>query len=448
MTINSIQDPPNNRVFYACQAVLYKQRNSTTSGGNDAANTSGFSFLTGVQSIGIDSSFTRENYADLGRFQQKFGSYGPQEFSMTIERVLSDNTETFPGDENPEGETVTSTDGPPLYIVADSSDYQTTHMLHKDNFGCCGLSTGLRNYDITLVYGSDANDYMQGGLHGTDSFMATTYRCCLLRSIGYNISVDGAITETLEFTSNIATQETATSGFTLPANSYPADYPQAGDLLKGRDISIDDCLLPIEVQRMFELGDTKENRPNFSDKVLGLQNISITIDIEYVDLLDVGKWKGSNVADGNQANRAKQNLYRQVGLPVGVSFSFTGIARAQYRGDVSGSSDPGTNSGRQLFENTDTTFSTADGDETLEGVQKYTTDREVRIVARKGKHGGTPNFYQWHLGQKNYLTGISYSGGDAGGGNVEVSMNYQNDHSDFVPMKSTTVRNITTTKTY
>ena len=41
-------------------------------------------------------------------------------------------------------------------------------------------------------------------------------------------------------------------------------------------------------------------------------------------------------------------------------------------------------------------------------------------------------YFVWDLGEHNYLTDISTSGGDAGGGNVEVTMSYQNDFSEAV----------------
>ena len=42
------------------------------------------------------------------------------------------------------------------------------------------------------------------------------------------------------------------------------------------------------------------------------------------------------------------------------------------------------------------------------------------------------------MGKKNYLTDLSYSGGDSAGGNVEATLSYQNEHSDFITYKSAT----------
>ena len=40
------------------------------------------------------------------------------------------------------------------------------------------------------------------------------------------------------------------------------------------------------------------------------------------------------------------------------------------------------------------------------------------------------------------MTDISTSGGDAGGGNVETTISYQNDFSDMVLVKDTQVRDL------
>ena len=61
-------------------------------------------------------------------------------------------------------------------------------------------------------------------------------------------------------------------------------------------------------------------------------------------------------------------------------------------------------------------------------------DRPILITALKrvSDGGGTDRYFVWDLGEHNYLTDISTSGGDAGGGNVEVTMSYQNDFSEAV----------------
>ena len=54
----------------------------------------------------------------------------------------------------------------------------------------------------------------------------------------------------------------------------------------------------------------------------------------------------------------------------------------------------------------------------------------------------SPNYFVWDLGKRNYLTNLSYDGGGADGGNLEATMSYQNDSSDVVLVKDTTVRDL------
>ena len=396
----TIINPPNDRVFYACQAVLFKTRTTTKSGGED--NPTSNSFLRGVQSVGINSSFDRSTYIDIGRFQREYGSYGKPVFEINIERVVGGNEPVF-------------------YTPAGIGTYEAAHILTNGNIGCDGFSDSLRSYDLTIVYGSDAKSTMDGGLSSSDVFMSTTYRCCLLTSVRYAISVDGTVKESLSFVSHVATQDSQSSGFSnLPA-SDPSAYPQEGAVLQKHHIDLttaDTSILPKEVKKMFDLGTTKDNV-----KIFGLQQIELGIDLSYSEIMNNGHWDGS---DGG-IKRAEQNLHRQVELPIGVTASFTGIARAQYRGDI----DPG----RQIFENRDGIFSKGtDTEPTVpsETPNVYKADSEIRIVGQNPSPSST-NPICWHLGQRNYLTNIDYSGGDVGGGNVEVTLSYQNDHGDFLP---------------
>ena len=82
----------------------------------------------------------------------------------------------------------------------------------------------------------------------------------------------------------------------------------------------------------------------------------------------------------------------------------------------------------------------------------HTADRKIRLVCYGGGNtSGQQNYFVWDLGEKNYVTSIEYSGGDTGGGNVEATINYSNQHSDFVAIKlenGQNVQDISTNETY
>jgi hypothetical protein len=150
----------------------------------------------------------------------------------------------------------------------------------------------------------------------------------------------------------------------------------------------------------------------------GLQSIEIGASIEYVDVFDNGEFGGA------RGDVAEQNLMKQVSFPISVTASFTGITRDQYMGSDTGLTGAGTD-----WSLTDQNFGSEDGLESG-GWSKYQTDGEINLKANPLDR--TDSYYQWILGKKNYLTDISTSGGDAPSGNVETTLSYQNDHSDFI----------------
>tara|TARA_R110000851_G_scaffold276482_2_gene429328 strand:- start:136 stop:411 length:276 start_codon:yes stop_codon:yes gene_type:complete len=75
-------------------------------------------------------------------------------------------------------------------------------------------------------------------------------------------------------------------------------------------------------------------------------------------------------------------------------------------------------------------------------------NKSIRIVAEKFPSAPTSTYFIWDIGQHNYLTDISYTGGDTGGGNTEVTMTYQNDYSDLVLVKDTNIRDLSTLRDF
>jgi len=395
----------NSRVFYACQGVLVKERN--TQAHTDPA-TDG-TYLNGVTSVGINGSFPSQSLPDIGRFQRRFHYYSPQEFEITIERVLDQTSDFFYHVD-------------PSDYTSGETGYKNTHILAQDNIGCQGEldsdAKALKNYDITVLYGEDSVDILSDN---TPDLKYVTYRNCLITSISYNIDANSGagVTESITLITRHADFDTdGANEFTLPSSA------QSGDIIKRNDFDLlssgSNSLLPTEVSNtdgdfgggIFYLDTTLDGK-----EILGISNISINIGINYSEITDVGKWRGT-------IDQGLQNLWRYVTLPVQVTCAFTGTARQPFSSDII---------------NTDTTFSAINGDTASE--EWYKVNRKIRLVAEKFS---TPSFtyFVWDLGSHNYLTDMSYSGGDTSGGNLEVTMSYQNDRSDIVLVKDTTVRNI------
>ena len=367
------------RVFYACQGVLFLERNNNT-GHEDISSAT---FLTGVQSVGVDGNMPSTSLSDLGRFQRKwkFDIIKQREFSITIERILNKGDNTF-------------------YRTATyTNNYNTNHLLHEDNIGTQGQlnpsNKSLKNYDIVLIYGPDDSDR----LDTNNTLHNIVYRNCLITNLSYNFSVDGYATESITLTTKEADYD-ATGSYTLPVESAPQD----GNVIKRQDIDFAESVLPDEAENIFKdaVTDTENGQA-----IIGLQSISIDLTIDYIELNDVGIVRGADTG-------GEQNLWKFVSLPVQITSSFTGVSRAIYPLDD--------------WEIEDT---------------KFPNDKNIKIVA----DGLAGEFYIWDLGKKNYLENISVSGGDTGGGNVELTLSYRNDYSDLVIARHSTVYNITQTGT-
>jgi hypothetical protein len=252
------------------------------------------------------------------------------------------------------------------------------------------------------------------------------------------------------------------SGTTEPSWNYTAGATTSdGDitwtarervnLLKPEDLDLvgpnEKSLLPLEVEKLFLWKDEDGNADSAfgnSDQIRGIQNISIEISIDYTSLSDVGIWRGSE--DGKEY---EQNRWKIVNVPVSVNCSFTGVTRQYLRYQ-----DSLPNEGlieeadENKIRNVDNIYTKARGKRVpTNESDSHTANRKIRLVA----FGITDELFVWDLGEKNYVTSIEYSGGDTGGGNVEATINYSNQHSDFVAIKLTngnTVQAITTSETY
>jgi len=450
-------DNPNGRIFYACQAVLVTKRN--TAAESDATDGT---FLTGVQSVGINGDMPSSSLIDIGRAQRKFHYYGQRNFEITIERRIDQSSDFFyyvdPSD-----------------YTAGTSGYTSSHILYKNNLHSKGFADSdgksLRNYDITILYAPDKFSYIGSENDVTPSssdadknkVISVTYKSCLLSSIEYSIGVDGVTESITLFTKQFRFNKDLSSISDYGIND---DLPQSADLIKRSDLDILNSgsfsRLPQEVISMFEVGNSEAGK-----KILGINSINVGIAIEYTQLSDVGFWRGSEIN-----KEYEQNIFTQVALPIQVTCSFTGVARRSLEyGEFIW-----TNSADDVFvRNEDVAFAASGVTDTSTGLSYgggpyrdgldsnnadtpagntppstiyNRTDRPIRLVFEKFPSPPSPQYHILDLGSKNYVTSIGTSGGDTGGGNVETTISYQNDYSDIVLIKDTQVRDLINTRTF
>tara|TARA_Y100000389_G_scaffold200415_1_gene240743 strand:+ start:53 stop:1468 length:1416 start_codon:yes stop_codon:yes gene_type:complete len=463
---------PNGRIFYACQAVLTTKRNMS----GESPATDGV-FLNGVQSIGINGDMPSQSLLDIGRAQRQFHYYGQQNFEITIERRIDKDSDFFyfvdPSD-----------------YTAGAAGYKSSHVLYKNNLHDKGFADSdgksLRNYDITILYAPDKYRYIGSENDVTpsssdsdkDKIISVTYKSCLLSSVEYNIGVDGITESVTLFTKQFRFNKDLS---TLSDYGINNDLPQVGEVLKRSHLDIlkqpvdRKSRLPQEVISMFELGDTESvydgddgaKRPL---KIYGINNINLSLSIDYSQIPDVGFWRGSE-----KDKEYEQNLFSYMNLPLQVSCSFTGVARrALEYGDFIW-----TDTADDVFvRNTDVPFAASGVMDKTTGLSygggpyrdgldpnnpdppKYgspkppsdvynKTDRPIRLVFATFDSAANANKYHIiDLGNNNYVTSIATTGGDTGGGNVETTITYQNDHSDMVLVKDTQVRDLINEKPF
>lgn len=407
---------PNSRIFWACQAVFVEERNTEEGNSGDPTTAT---FLDGVQSVGVSHDNPATSLVDIGRHQRKYTQYGQQTIEITLDRVINKASNLF-------------------YTVdpAQYTDYASSHILHANNFGSKGAKDDndkvLRNYDLTIIYTEDSFNSID---QGTD-VISVTYLNCLITNISYSIGVDGVRESITLTTRNLKYNDDydLISQYTIPT------LPQSGNILKRQDFDLTESdtsstqygntKLPTEVEQLFNF-DTPVLEGDL--QVLGLQSISLDVSMDYTRLADVGNWRGS---EGGKEH--EQNRWTILNLPISVTCSFTGVVRQNmpYFNFLQG--------GLNRVRNVDNIYSKSLGDGTSTDWQE--ADREIRIAAVGV--GSPPDYFIWDLGKKNYLTSIEYSGGDTGGGNVESTLNYTNEFSDFVVAKNSTVLDLTNNGPY
>jgi hypothetical protein len=286
-----------------------------------------------------------------------------------------------------------STTSLPFYAPASVTSYENAYILKNGNLGASGWDSSclLKEYAIEVAYGEDD---LSGNIE------STTLKYCLLTEVSYETSVDGKLTENLSFvTRNLIKSGSAAATIATPLS---------GTLLKRGDLDMENAhfILPSEVKSVVDLED--------DDGVItarALQSISVNASFGYGEMTDVGKWRGSN--QDPASSPTEQNKWRYITAPIGITCEITAVIRKSIQQNI-------------LI--TDRNFMPV-GDSPV-------PNREIKIVIGKGE---PDDKFVIDLGKKNYLTGISFSGGDVGGGNTEATFSYTNTNNDFVPYRGTPI---------
>ena len=228
----------NNRIFYAVQAVGIEPNDAAT------AQTTGITWLKGVQSVGITTNFNLEQLFELGQLAVYQNIENVPEIEVTLEKVLDGNAT--------------------VYLTAASSG--STDIVKASN-----QTAGL----YLIIYDSNHTS-----ASGTDPIGAVWCKGMRPSNVSYKFPVEGNSTESVTLVGNDKVWQTG-------AVSYGAVYP---DITSTGTYQTPN--LTAFRRQHFIPGSS--NIPSEVNTAVGtgkIQNITITADIRRENLFQLGSYR-------------------------------------------------------------------------------------------------------------------------------------------------------------
>lgn len=320
--------------------------------------------IHGVQSFGMTTNFELEQVYELGQLAIYENIENRPDISISMQKVL---------------------DGYPLI----------TCLVTQYNATSASLA-GRQNGTATIGYGiwDDTKDSASGNA-------TSEVRCSgvLINSFTFEFPVEGNFTESVEIIGNTkvwygSPNITLTNLFPNNDDSPRSLVTGSGGVNRREDLifdhpwfsgptpidangavkTISSCLLPPDIDGISPSG--LQVRNTDGSFRAHLQNISVSTNLNREDLFELGR---------------RLPYYRFAQFPVEVTCAITTTAVS---GDLVSCTDEGVYGGSNL------------------------RDRTIQLLTREGTY--------LFLGRKNKLASIEHSGGDTGGGNVEITYNYSN----------------------
>lgn len=239
----------NDRIFYACKAVVIAAPTGTDPG------TGGI--VRGLQSVGMNSNFTLEQVFEIGQLEIYENIEDIADVEVTLEKVI-------------DGEKL-------IYNLA---------------------SNGLCKTDLVAAAKSRSDVYLAIFDDATSNATGTARNVCwnsgmYISSVSYSYSVDGNATESVtmvgndKFWNNDANQtgDTATAQFSagLTDGQFGTDTPASG-VVRRKNVDLEGSTLPAIVKS--QLGD--------DDTGLGggyhIQSVSVSADFGQENILELGRY--------------------------------------------------------------------------------------------------------------------------------------------------------------
>jgi len=381
---------PNNRVFYATQAVAVGDIGATgvidsyVGDGIPIDGEGNVMIAHGLQSIGVTTNFNLEQIFELGQLSLYENLEEVPDIEVTFEKLL---------------------DGYSLIYHLGTVDSTSPTLTGRSN----------ARADVRMVVGYDTETSIQAG--GTNSGVAELYCSGMyVSSVAYNLSTDGTFTESTTFVGNDKQWLTGTdTGGLLTSVSGAINTAFAASVF-GNDAPVSD-----------------------DNSVLRRQNVVIG---------SVGKTLGNtafrtvvpNFIEG--ANTVGTGVFGPGGTGLSSNASYISTDTGPYLNSVSISVDLGREDIQQLGKKApyyrfvsfpvDVTCDievTAIGGDNIDAAEEANnlSDHSIQFVLDDST--------VLQLGNKNKLASVSYGGGDAGGGNATITYSMTNSN-DLAVMHS------------
>lgn len=272
---------PNNRIFYACQAVGFGLYDEDQSSPDDliAAH--------GVQSVGVNTTFNLEQAFELGQISIYENIEGLPDVEVTVEKVL---------------------DGYPLlyHLATSGADVaqSPTNSLVGRTKERCNVALGIFYDDKDSVTGTAPVEVFMSGMY--------------VNSINYTFPTDGNCTESITLVGNQKQWYTSPLGW-VGSNANMADSfnggndtPRAsGGIQRREDVIMPNSIMPMSIYGVVGSGEGNNWNSTTLRPIAHIQNISISTDLGRENILELGH---------------KEPYYRTAGFPVEVTSEFEVIA--------------------------------------------------------------------------------------------------------------------------
>jgi hypothetical protein len=361
---------PNNRIFYACQAVAFEPLYAN----GTSYSTRGVVPLHGVQSVGINTSFNLEQAFELGQIAIYENIENVPEVEVTLEKVL---------------------DGYPLMYHVATSGVADSVALAANRSPLVARSKERTNV-VLGIFSESYDSVGSAGQAGVEVLMTGMY----VSSISYTLPTDGNCKESLTLVGNHKAWNSSISKFTSTLagtllNDEPTNLtgtPAYGGIQRRENVDIKNSILPLSMYGVAATA-TFGNGYDTSTSVnrVHIQNCTMSASLNRESIQELGK---------------KAPYYRYANYPVEITTDFEVIS-------VSGD-----------FINA---YESGDTSKYAVGTRNYGNNTAEELIVLK-LHDGTI----FNMGGKNRLKSVDYTGADAGGGNATLKYSYSTFNTFYV----------------